>query len=122
MDDDLWYTEPRKLLEGAYFPSPEGPYNPDTGCTGWAASFGISVKAQAAIILRIPESGDPDLDAMIRKAQRRDLAAIAMQGILANPAWDGVSFANSAAEAVRASDALLAALAQPKQGKEGGEG
>lgn len=34
MDDDLWYTEPRKLLEGAYFPSPEGPYNPDTGCTG----------------------------------------------------------------------------------------
>lgn len=120
MDDDLWYTEPRKLLDGAYFPSPEGPYNPDTGCTGWAASFVISVKAQAAIILRIPESDDPDLDAMIRKAQRRDLAAIAMQGFAANPSCTA-NGERHVAEAIQWADSLLAALAQPKQGKEGGE-
>ena len=40
---------------------------------------------EAAIRLRIPASGDPKLDAMIREARRLDVATAAMQGIVS--AW-----------------------------------
>ena len=36
---------------------------------------------EAAIRLRIPASGDPKLDAMIREARRLDVATAAMQGL-----------------------------------------
>lgn len=44
---------------------------------------GISRREHAAIALRIPESGNSELDAMIRKAQRRDLAAQVLAGMMA---------------------------------------
>lgn len=46
--------------------------------------FGLTKRERACIELRIPESGDEELDALIAKAQRRDMAAMAMQGLLAN--------------------------------------
>jgi hypothetical protein len=52
---------------------------------------GLSVREFAAIQLRVPDSGDEQIDAMIRKANRRDFAGHAMAGLLANPSvqsWD----------------------------------
>lgn len=83
---------------------------------------GFSKREAAAIALRIPESGDSDLDAMIRKAQRQDLAAMAMQGMLGGEPGSHLIPNNLAAESVVYADGILAALAQAKQGKEGGEG
>jgi hypothetical protein len=67
--------------------------------------FGNGItRAWACIQLRIPESGDDELDALIRKAQWRDVAAQ-----IAN------LYANSpsridAVHAVKQADALLKAL------------
>lgn len=46
---------------------------------------GLTKREYAAIHLRVPDSGDPELNAMIRTAQRNELAARAMQGIWSNP-------------------------------------
>lgn len=45
---------------------------------------GMSKREYAAIKLRVPDSGTEWLDEMIRKANRRESAQIAMQGLLAN--------------------------------------
>lgn len=78
---------------------------------------GLTKREHAAIALRVPESGDPDLDAMIRTAQRRDLAAMAMQGMLAEDA-EGYTFENLAVGALKTADALLSALSHPVAEKE----
>lgn len=71
--------------------------------------------------LRIPDSGNPELDAMIRRAQRRDLAAMAMQGFAANPSCSA-NGEHNATEAANWADALLAALlATLSTPPEGGE-
>lgn len=44
---------------------------------------GLSAREHAAITLRVPSSGTPWLDAMIRESRRRDAAQTAMQGICA---------------------------------------
>lgn len=49
------------------------------------AQTGLTKREYAAIHLRVPRSGDDELDAMIREAQRDALATRAMQGLLANP-------------------------------------
>lgn len=71
-------------------------------------------------------SGDPELDAMIRKARRWDMATAAMQGMI-TAGWDSGDTKSvegwrdqMAHEAIRYADALLSALDQPT--KEGGEG
>lgn len=75
--------------------------------------WGLTKREHAAIALRVPESGNPDIDAMIRKAQRRDLAAMAMQGMIER-GWDSGDVRGyegwRVGEAVRYADALLAAL------------
>lgn len=43
---------------------------------------GMSQRVYAAIQLRVPDSGEEWLDEMIRKANRRDAACTAMQGLL----------------------------------------
>lgn len=53
--------------------------------------------------------------------KRELFAAMAMQGFAANPSCSA-NGERHVAEAIQWADALLAALAQPKQGKEGGEG
>ena len=45
-------------------------------------STGLSKREYAAIKLKVPDSGEPWLDDMIRKANRRDIACAAIRGIL----------------------------------------
>lgn len=44
----------------------------------------LSAHVYACINLRIPETGDKDIDAFIRKANLRDASVAAMQGLLAS--------------------------------------
>lgn len=73
------------------------------------AAGGLTVREHAAIQLRIPDSGDPALDAMIKAAVRRDLAAQAMQGILAGR-YTYSDRESQARGAIGQADALLAEL------------
>ena len=95
---------------------------PETNALDQVLATLLTVRQSAAILLRVPESGDPELDAMIRKAQRRDLAAQAMQGILNNPkavvqvGWECRSLARNCLDIA---DALLSAISHPVAEKEG---
>jgi hypothetical protein len=51
---------------------------------------GLSVREHAAITLRVPDSGDPEIDRMIREARRRDAAERAMAAIIAGGFADTV--------------------------------
>lgn len=91
---------------------------------------GLTKREQACIALRVPETGDPELDALIRTAQRRDVAAMAMQGIVSSIHSDyeyqrirslaqasGLPTVSEwiARDACKQADALLAALSgEPK--------
>lgn len=44
----------------------------------------LNKREHAAILLRVPKSGDDEIDAMIREANRRDAAVAAMQGLLSD--------------------------------------
>jgi hypothetical protein len=81
---------------------------------------GLNARAHAAILLRVPESGDPDLDAMIRTAQRRDLAAQVLAGFGADPnCIDPVKNAEGALVWADALLSALSALSHPVAEKEG---
>lgn len=45
---------------------------------------GLTKREQACITLGVPETGDEELDSLIRKAERKRVAAMAMQGLLSN--------------------------------------
>lgn len=45
---------------------------------------GLTIRQHAAITLRVPMSGDQELDAMIREARRMDMATAAMHGLLSD--------------------------------------
>jgi hypothetical protein len=77
---------------------------------------GFSKREAAAIALRVPESGDPDLDAMIRTAQRRDLAAQVLAGFGADP--NCIDPVKNAEGALVWADALLSTLSHPVAEKE----
>jgi hypothetical protein len=53
---------------------------------------GMNLRRYAAIKLKVPRSGDPDIDAMIRESRRAGFAERAMgaklAGILASSSWD----------------------------------
>jgi hypothetical protein len=44
--------------------------NPDFACT----DSGMALKKYAAIKLKVPRSGDPEIDAMIRESRRAEFA------------------------------------------------
>ena len=70
-------------------------------------------KAQAAIDLRVPRSGIPELDAMIRESRRLDMATAAMKHIVATGEnWDAIT----ANRSFMLADALLAA-SEKEEGK-----
>lgn len=73
----------------------------------WAT--GLTKHEHACIALRVPETGDAELDALIRTAQRRDVAAMAMQGLVQDTRMKS-SPSGIATEAIWYADALLAAL------------
>lgn len=71
---------------------------------------GLSVQELAAIKLRVPDSGDEHLDAMIKQANRRDLAGQALAGLCNRVRYDGDGPVATAMEAVEHADALIAEL------------
>jgi hypothetical protein len=58
-----------------------GPVHPVRDAATWQA-HGISLREYAAIKLRVPDSGIDWLDDMIRKSQRDEFAAKAMQAFI----------------------------------------
>ncbi|UXC34814.1 hypothetical protein [Cupriavidus gilardii] len=78
---------------------------------GWTRSdaSGLTARQYAAIHLRVPDSGTDWLDDMIRKAQRDEFAAKAMQGLCANDGYNNHPPATIANEAYGIADAMLAA-------------
>lgn len=71
---------------------------------------GLTAVEYAAIKLRVPESGTDWLDDMIRKSQRNDLAARAMQGLLSRPG--GIDAKYEAELSLIVADAMIAAQEQ----------
>ena len=71
---------------GPAFPRPAST-NPCNGEVIWD-NEGMTLREYAAIELRIPDSGIDWLDEMIAKAERRDIAVKAMQGMMSNSAVD----------------------------------
>jgi hypothetical protein len=65
---------------------------------------GMTLREYAAIQLKVPDSGTDWLDAMIRTAQRNELAARAMQGFCINRV--SVLYADAADEAHRMAGAM----------------
>lgn len=79
--------------------------------TGSMADYqylGLTKRERACIDLRIPESGDAELDALIEKARRQEVAGNAMQGLLCAPDLKLKTYANVATHSVVAADDLLA--------------
>ena len=73
----------KKETGGAAFPR-ESVYAKCEAC-GWDENpsvSGMTLREYAAIELRIPDSGVDWLDEMIVKAERRDIATKAMQGLI----------------------------------------
>lgn len=76
--------------------------------------FGLTAREHAAIALRVPDSGNDWLDAMIRTARRNDLAARALPGVITaimgheGHNWQNKDFAH---EAYAMADAMLSASA-----------
>ena len=86
----------------------------DTYSTG-----GLTKREHAAILLRVPKSGDDEIDAMIREANRRDAAAAAMRGLLSRESAKPMGFQiadindfhqRMAEIAIHSADAILAEL------------
>lgn len=69
---------------------------------------GLTKREHAAIALRVPMSGDNEIDAMIRAANRKDIAAMAMQGLLSRS--EGWGAADLTSASTHYADALLAEL------------
>jgi len=75
---------------------------------------GLTAREHACIQLSVPRSGDAELDALIREAERRDLAGKAMQAAymlhMDGTRNVGKDAAALGQEAYSVADALLAAL------------
>ncbi len=80
-----------------------------------ALAPGKPARVYAAIHLCVPESGDPELDAMIRKAQRQRLAAIATEDDITFQLGTHIPRSSDWRGAARCAyaDALLAELEKP---------
>lgn len=76
------------------------------------AQSGMTLRQYAAIHLRVPLSGEPWLDEMIREAQRMELMGQALTGLLGDLHGTPNGYANDAREIA---DAMLAAKAAKEQ-------
>lgn len=75
------------------------------------ASLGLTKLELFCLHHGVPETGDPDLDSIIRKGNHKKAAMMAMQGLCANSIAGSHHLPeNIAMEAVAAADALLAEL------------
>lgn len=103
-------------IDGCAFPAllPE-----EMGVREGYFNAGMTKREHAAITMRVPNSGDEHIDAMIRQANRRDAAVAAMQGQLAAQGpevgeWFESAFPELARVSVALADALLARLEESK--------
>lgn len=78
--------------------------------TAFTEKVGLNKREHAAIMLRIPQSGDDEIDAMIRTANRKDFAALALQGLCADTTSVAIPQKLIARSAVDLADALIAEL------------
>ena len=46
-------------------------------------SFGLTKREHFCLQMGVPETGDPELDDIIRKGERKRIASMAMQGLIA---------------------------------------
>lgn len=85
------------------------PYVDETAIMGNSPSgnFGMSKRFYAAITLKVPDSGEEWLDEMIRKANRRDVACYALEGMLANSELYEKSFGSIVKWSHECADKLL---------------
>jgi len=98
-----------KETGGPAFPGEQGETLEGTWNQTWCS--GMTLQAYAAIELRIPDSGLSWLDKMIAKAERRDIAVKAVQGLCVLAATGEVDDywpENVAGDAYRYADALIA--------------
>jgi hypothetical protein len=65
------------------FPVLDGFQQADGPSEIFCADLGMTLRQYAAIKLRVPRSGDPDIDAMIRERQRVDFAQASMMASIA---------------------------------------
>jgi hypothetical protein len=70
---------------------------------------GMTLREYAAIQLKVPDSGTDWLDDMIRKSQRNDLAAKAMQTLLLDDSYDFSDRDLIARKAYAYADAMITA-------------
>lgn len=74
-------------------------------------NYGLTAQEYAAISLRVPDSGEPWLDDMIRHSRRMDAVQAAMQGMLTHQSqWE--HHEHLASNAVRCADAVIAREAE----------
>lgn len=67
----------------------------------------LTKREYICIVLRVPESGDPEIDRLIAIARKRDVAAAALTGIMANPANNTQNYGEDARLAKDAANDLL---------------
>ena len=72
------------------------------------AQDGMSLRVYACIKLKVPETGIDWLDEIIAKAEKRDLAGMALQGMMANTGYIESTTRAIAEWAYTAADAVLA--------------
>jgi hypothetical protein len=97
--------------EKAVFPIVCGP-------EGVIAEHGLTKLEHLCIKHKTPRTGDPDIDVLLAYAELRDLAGLAMQGILANRLYEPPRrqrLAGMAEDAVNAARALLAELSKESE-------
>jgi hypothetical protein len=96
------YWETQKLISEveklvSAFPSGDGP--------------GMSLRQYAAIRLKVPMSGDADIDAMIRESRRAELAGQILSGLTSGIIWEEQRDYERAAKVARGvADAMIAEL------------
>lgn len=71
---------------------------------------GLTAREYAAIHLGVPDSGDAELDAMIRRANRMEFAKAIAQGIAASDVYVDQEYGECVGVSVKQADALLSAL------------
>lgn len=77
---------------------------------GDVPAMNLTLREQAALTLRVPDSGTPWIDGMIRKALRQEFAKAAMQGMVAHPDSETIPADRIADCAVEQADALMAEM------------
>jgi hypothetical protein len=74
-----------------------------------SGGMGITLRQYAAIKLRVPRSGDPEIDAMIRESQRADFVKAALSNlmVMGTSSWEA-DYKDVLAAALKSADAMLA--------------